>query len=47
MRLAGEAGSLLKIEQELQDAIRKGQDEWEERLPTLPVHRIWAVRNAQ
>ena len=33
MRLAGEAGSLLKIEGELQDAIRKGQDEWEERLP--------------
>ena len=33
MRLAGEAGSLLKIEEELQDAIRKGQDEWEERLP--------------
>ena len=33
MRLAGEAGSLLKIEEELQNAIRKGQDEWEERLP--------------
>src|SRR5208337_2722708 len=33
MRLTGEAGSLLKIEEELQDAIRKGQDEWEERLP--------------
>ena len=33
MRLAGEAGSLLKIEEELQVAIRKGQDEWEERLP--------------
>ena len=33
MRLAGEAGSLLKIEEELQDAIRRGQDEWEERLP--------------
>jgi len=33
MRLAGEAGSLLKIEEDLQDAIRKGQDEWEERLP--------------
>ncbi len=33
MRLAGEAGSLLKIEEELQDAIRKGQEEWEERLP--------------
>ncbi len=33
MRLAGEAGSLLKIEEELQDAIRRGQEEWEERLP--------------
>src|SRR5262249_20994120 len=31
--LAGEAGSLLKIEEELQDAIRRGQEEWEERLP--------------
>ena len=33
MQLAGEAGSLLKIEEELQDAIRRGQEEWEERLP--------------
>jgi hypothetical protein len=33
MRLAGEVGSFLKIEEELQDAIRKGQDDWEERLP--------------
>ncbi len=33
MRLASEAGSLLKIEEELLDAIRNGQDEWEERLP--------------
>jgi hypothetical protein len=33
MKLAGEAGSLLKIEEELQEAIRKGQEEWEERLP--------------
>ena len=32
MRLAGEAGSLLKIEEELQDAIRQGQEQWEERL---------------
>ena len=37
MRLAGEAGSLLKIEEELQDAIRKGQDEWEERLPLFRI----------
>ena len=33
MQLAGEAGSLLKIEEELQEAIRRGQEEWEERLP--------------
>ena len=33
MQLAGEAGSLLKIEEELQEAVRKGQEEWEERQP--------------
>jgi hypothetical protein len=33
MRLAGEAGSLLKVEDDLQDAIRRGQEQWEERLP--------------
>ena len=33
MRLAGEAGSLLKIEEELQEAIRVGQEAWEEKLP--------------
>ena len=33
MQLAGEAGSLLKIEEELQEAIRKGQEEWEEKQP--------------
>jgi hypothetical protein len=33
MRLAGEAGSLLKIEEELQGAVRKGQEEWEEKQP--------------
>ncbi len=33
MQLAGEAGSLLKIEEELQEAIRAGQQQWEERLP--------------
>ena len=33
MQLAGEAGSLLKIEEELQGAVRKGQEEWEEKLP--------------
>lgn len=33
MKLAGEAGSLLKIEEELQQAVRKGQEEWEEKQP--------------
>ncbi|ANP46081.1 BREX-1 system adenine-specific DNA-methyltransferase PglX [Candidatus Viadribacter manganicus] len=33
MQLAGEMGSLLKIEQELAGAIEKGRTEWEERQP--------------
>ena len=33
MRLAGEVGSLLKIEEELQEGIRVGQEEWEEKQP--------------
>jgi hypothetical protein len=33
MQLAGEAGSLLKIEEELQGAVRRGQEEWEEKQP--------------
>ena len=33
MQLAGEAGSLLKIEEELQDAVRKGMEAWEEDRP--------------
>ena len=33
MKLAGEAGSLLKIEEELAAAIAKGREEWEEKLP--------------
>jgi len=37
MRLAGEAGSLLKIEEELASAIGKGRDEWEEKLPLFRV----------
>jgi len=37
MQLAGEAGSLLKIEEELQEAIRKGQEEWEEDQPLFRV----------
>ena len=37
MELAGELGSLLKIELRLQDAIAEGQKEWEERLPLFRV----------
>jgi len=37
MQLAGEAGSLLKVEEELQEAIRKGQDEWEEKQPLFRI----------
>ncbi len=33
MKLAGEAGSLLKIEEELSVAIAKGREEWDEKLP--------------
>ena len=37
MKLAGEAGSLLKIEEELAAAIDRGRDEWEEKLPLFRV----------
>ena len=37
MNLAGEAGSLLKIEEELATAIEVGRDEWEERMPLFRV----------
>jgi hypothetical protein len=37
MRLAGEAGSLLKIEEELQEAVRAGQEQWEEQHPLFRV----------
>jgi hypothetical protein len=37
MRLAGEMGSLLKIDRELQAAIEQGRAEWEERLPLFRV----------
>jgi len=33
MQLAAEAGSLLMVENGLSEAVRKGQEEWEERLP--------------
>jgi Eco57I restriction-modification methylase len=37
MKLAGEAGSLLKIEEEIQEAIRTGQVEWEADQPLFRV----------
>src|SRR5205085_2079647 len=37
MKLAGEMGSLLRIEQDLAAAIAKGREEWEERLPLFRV----------
>lgn len=37
MKLAGEAGSLLRIDKDLEDAIAKGRAEWEERLPLFRV----------
>jgi hypothetical protein len=37
MRLAGEVGSLLKIDRELESAIEKGRLEWEDRLPLFRV----------
>jgi hypothetical protein len=40
MTLAGEAGSLLKIEEDLASAIEKGRDEWEEKLPLFRVTEL-------
>ncbi len=37
MELAGEAGSLLKIEESLATAIAKGRDEWENKIPLFRV----------
>ncbi|RBP18152.1 hypothetical protein DFR50_10196 [Roseiarcus fermentans] len=37
MKLAGEMGTLLRIEREIADAVAKGRAEWEERLPLFNV----------
>ncbi|MBY0113213.1 MAG: hypothetical protein K2Y21_10350 [Phycisphaerales bacterium] len=37
MTLAGEAGSLLRIDKDLDDSIRKGREEWEEKSPLFRV----------
>jgi hypothetical protein len=40
MQFADEAGSLLKIEEELQGAIRKGEEEWEEKQPLFRISEL-------
>ena len=40
MELAGEAGSLLVIEESLADAIAKGKEEWEEKFPLFRVQEF-------
>ncbi|MEC8160554.1 MAG: SAM-dependent methyltransferase [Planctomycetota bacterium] len=40
MKLAGEAGSLLKIEEALSLAIAKGREEWEDKLPLFRVQEF-------
>lgn len=40
MGLAGEAGSLLKVEEEIASAVAKGRDEWEEKLPLFRITEI-------
>jgi hypothetical protein len=47
MRLAGEAGSLLKIEEELQGAIRKGQLEWEIKQPLFRITEYGLTERAK
>jgi len=47
MELAGEAGSLLKIEDSLADAIAKGKDEWEAKLPLFRVTEFGLTEKMQ
>ena len=47
MKLAGEVGSLLKIEEELQDAIRQGQEEWEENQPLFRISQYSLTEERQ
>jgi hypothetical protein len=46
MRLAGEVGSLLKVEDALQDAIASAQEEWEEKLPLFRMTHHEADQSA-
>jgi len=43
MKLAGEAGSLLKIEEALTAAIAKGRAEWEEKMPLFRVETFQMI----
>jgi len=47
MKLAGEAGSLLKIEESLAEAIAKGKQEWEEKLPLFRVTEFGLTEETQ
>jgi len=47
MELAGEAGSLLKIEESLADAIAKGKEEWVEKAPLFRVMEFGLTETEQ
>lgn len=47
MELAGEAGSLLKIEESLADAIAKGKEEWVEKAPLFRVTEFGLTEEEQ
>jgi hypothetical protein len=47
MELAGEAGSLLKIEESLADAIAKGKEEWVEKAPLFRVMEFGLTEETQ
>jgi len=47
MELAGEAGSLLKIEESVADAIAKGKEEWVEKAPLFRVTEFGLTEEEQ
>ena len=47
MKLAGEAGSLLKIEESLADAIAQGKEEWVEKAPLFRVMEFGLTEETQ
>ena len=46
MELAGEAGSLLKIEEALADAVARGKAEWDEKMPLFRVAEFGLTEQA-